>query len=177
VISAPPPSPPQTPVSKVKAHECHTAPPSYNKHTASCRLSLTISHLSPEMSLSQQPTEKQGWKEQEESVCSVGVTLHISPMTYLDECSMSMCFSDGHQPPQTAVRTSPREGQNGTFTAAAGWLGQYSDQVTGRMTGVRFPVGTGIFFSSPPRPERLWGPASYAMSTVGSFPRGKAAEA
>jgi hypothetical protein len=41
---------------------------------------------------------------------------------------------------------------------------------TGRQrAGVRVPVGS-IVFSSPHRPDRLWGhPASYPMSTVGSF--------
>jgi hypothetical protein len=34
------------------------------------------------------------------------------------------------------------------------------------------------FFSSPPRPDRLWAhPASYPMGTGGSFPGGKAARA
>jgi hypothetical protein len=47
----------------------------------------------------------------------------------------------------------------------------------GQGIGVRVPVGT-RFFSSPRRPNRLWGPpTSYPMGTGGSFPWGKAAGA
>jgi hypothetical protein len=42
----------------------------------------------------------------------------------------------------------------------SGWLSRYSDWATGWTSGVRFPAGAGIFFSSPPRPYRLWGPPS-----------------
>jgi hypothetical protein len=41
---------------------------------------------------------------------------------------------------------------------------------------MRFPLGKGIFSSSP-RPDRLWAhPASYPMRTDGSFPRVKLPE-
>jgi hypothetical protein len=42
-----------------------------------------------------------------------------------------------------------------------------------------FPAGAGEFFSSPPRPERLWGPSSLLSNGYqgGSFPGGKAAGA
>jgi hypothetical protein len=38
-----------------------------------------------------------------------------------------------------------------------------------REVGVRDPVGSRIF-SSPRRPDRFWGPASYPMGTGGSLP-------
>jgi hypothetical protein len=43
-----------------------------------------------------------------------------------------------------------------------------------RGSRVRFPAGGWEFFSSPPRPERFWGPP---MGNRGSFPGGKAAGA
>jgi hypothetical protein len=46
-----------------------------------------------------------------------------------------------------------------------------------RGVGVGVPVGSRIF-SSPCRPDRLWGPPNpYSMGTGGSLPAGKAAGA
>jgi hypothetical protein len=47
-----------------------------------------------------------------------------------------------------------------------------------RGSRVRFPAGGWEFFSSPPRPERLWGPSSLLSNGYqGLFPGGKAAGA
>jgi hypothetical protein len=41
----------------------------------------------------------------------------------------------------------------------------YRDWATGWTTGVRFPAGQlRDFFSSPPRPDRLWGPPTFMSS-------------
>jgi len=41
------------------------------------------------------------------------------------------------------------------------------------MTGVRFLAGALIFYSSPPRPDRLWAPPSLLSSGYqGMFSRG-----
>jgi hypothetical protein len=50
-------------------------------------------------------------------------------------------------------------------------------RLDGRGVGVRFP-GEARFFSSPRRPDRLWGPPSLLSNGYrGSSPRGKAADA
>jgi hypothetical protein len=47
-----------------------------------------------------------------------------------------------------------------------------------RLQGLGSIPGSAKFFSSPQRPDRLWGPsASYTMGTRSSFPGGKAAGA
>jgi hypothetical protein len=62
--------------------------------------------------------------------------------------------------------------------SGAGIAQWYSCWATGWMIGGSSPGMVWEFFSSPPRPDRLWGlPASYSVGTGDSFPRGKAAGA
>jgi len=44
----------------------------------------------------------------------------------------------------------------------------------GWMIGGSRPCSEWVFFSSPPFPDRLWGPVSYQMGNRGSFLGGKA---
>jgi hypothetical protein len=58
-------------------------------------------------------------------------------------------------------------GSSVVWTWAMGWI-----------IGGSRPGRSWEFFSSPPRPDRLWvHPSSYRMGTRGSFPREKAARA
>jgi hypothetical protein len=50
------------------------------------------------------------------------------------------------------------------FTILIITVSQFSDYAMGWTTGVRFPAGAGISFSSAPRPDRLWGPRSFLSS-------------
>jgi hypothetical protein len=57
---------------------------------------------------------------------------------------------------------------------------QHSDYGTGWTSGGRFPAGAKMefFFSSPPRPDRLWGPPSLLCSVYRRlYAGGKAAQA
>jgi len=50
---------------------------------------------------------------------------------------------------------------------------QYNGKATGWTTGVWLPAEAGILFSSPPRPDRLWGsPSLLPNGYRGFFPRG-----
>jgi hypothetical protein len=44
------------------------------------------------------------------------------------------------------------------------YFSRYSDSATDWMTGVRYPAKAGKFFSSSPRPDRLWGPPNLLSS-------------
>jgi hypothetical protein len=54
---------------------------------------------------------------------------------------------------------------------------QYRDYGTGWTTVVPFPEGEGTDFSSPPRPDGVFGPAEPAIQWISDLPRGKAAGA